>query len=183
MLPNRYRFLLSLLFVGAATGLALISVPAATVGVCAVILAVLYPKLESVIEFSFGPLKAKLERSISESEQLLQDVRSLAVTTARVAASTAARSGRKSPPTDWAFRATKELEGHLLKLGASDHDLFACRQDIVRFGIRDLGVHATWVSTYTTNTVFHAEREMMISEGEVADPGAVESFLRRYEAL
>lgn len=72
MLPNLARLVLGLLFIAASTTLALFSVPAAVVAICSVILVVLHPRLASVIEFSFGPLKATLERNISQSEHLIR---------------------------------------------------------------------------------------------------------------
>ena len=81
------RLFLSLTFVAAVTTLAAFNLPAAIAAIAASILAVAYPKIDSIIEISFGPLKAKLERNVTASELLLKRLSEFAVVQGRTAAS------------------------------------------------------------------------------------------------
>lgn len=65
------RWVLKVGFVAAVTALAFFSIPVAVVALVATILVALNEKASGIVELSFGPLKTKLERDLSEAEKLL----------------------------------------------------------------------------------------------------------------
>lgn len=66
-------------FVLAAALLSLHSIQVATTFICAVVLSALHYRVDNIIEFSLGPIKVKLERTLSASERPLADLEKLAV--------------------------------------------------------------------------------------------------------
>src|SRR3546814_12663545 len=85
---------LSIAFVIAVTALAWFHLPVAVIAMCASILAALYGKASTLVEVSFGPLQAKLERDVSEAEKLVAKLRELAALQAKAAIGAAVRTGR-----------------------------------------------------------------------------------------
>ena len=51
-------------FILAVVALSWFRLSASVMAICAVVLVVMAGKLESLVEFSFGPLKAKMERNL-----------------------------------------------------------------------------------------------------------------------
>jgi hypothetical protein len=185
MLLSLARVIVSLLFVAAATSLAFFSVPAAIIAICSVILVVLHPRLASVIEFSFGPLKATLERNISQSELLIAELKDMAVAQARVAAAAAAHTGRFAQANDWIFVATKDLESRLVKMGVPDEEIVAVRKDLVRFTLVDLGARAIGANSnmsWPSDPMAAAERRQILDDDRT-DADAIEAYLTKYELL
>src|SRR3546814_11673630 len=86
---------LSIAFVIAVTALAWFHLPVAVIAMCASILAALYGKASTLVEVSFGPLKAKLEREVSEAEKLVAKLRKIASLQAKAARSEARRVGKE----------------------------------------------------------------------------------------
>ena len=179
------RIILMIGFVVAATMLSWFSVSAALVAVSTTMLCVLYGKLDLIIEVSFGPLKAKLERNISESDRLLQALKKFASVQAKATASAAAHTGRFATGNDWIFLATKELEAALREIGATEDDLSHVRSDLVRLTLRDLGAAATGGSMIPSKLgkIAVEEWRQLRGDGEANDPDAIEAWLIKWDAL
>ncbi len=172
-------------FVGVATVLSWFSVSAALIAVSTTMLCVLYGKLDFIIEVSFGPLKAKLERNISESERLLQALKRFASVQAKATASAAVHTGRFASGDDWIFLATKGLENALKEIGATEDDLVQVRSDLVRLTLRDLGAVAMGGGLIPSKLgkIAVAEWQQLRKDGEANDPDAVEAWLRKWDVL
>src|SRR3546814_18060514 len=85
---------LSIAFVIAVTALAWFHIPVAVIAMCASILAALYGKASTLVEVSFGPLKAKLERDVSEAEKIVAKLRELAALKAKADSGASVRTDR-----------------------------------------------------------------------------------------
>lgn len=176
---------LSIGFVVAAVALAFFSVAAATSFVCATILVVLYPRIETVIEFSFGPLKARLERNLSASEVLLDQLRELSVIQARLGMSTAARSGRFHDPDDWIFQRMKELDAHLGKMGVVPEVRKEIRGDSITSILYDFRNTILGGNFWQfTELGLEAQKEWReLRSSPIIDVAAIERWLVRWEIM
>lgn len=131
-------------FVLAAIGLAWFSLPVAIIAIVAVALVIIQSKANSLIEFSFGPLKAKLERELSDAEKVVEKLKHLAVLQAKAAMMAAMRTGRWAGGDDvWQFEHAKQLEQALREIGSSEDALREVRADLVWFAVFDAGHSAT----------------------------------------
>ena len=174
---------LKVLFVLAVTALAWFNLSASVMAVCAVVLVVLGGKLESLVEFSFGPLKAKIERNLSESERLLENLKNLAVIQARAANSASVWTGRFASGDDWIFQSVKRVENGLRQIGVSEDQIIDARSDFVRLTIGDAALAATG-----GNYVPGLGPEIEVAWRKVRevprdDPDAIEEFLRSIDRL
>lgn len=133
---------LGLGFVAVAVLLAFFSVAAATVFVCATILVVIYPRIDTVIEFSFGPLTAKLERTITKSELILDSLQKLSVVQAKLGLNSAIRVGRLHHGAEWIFPLMKGIDALLSEIGVDTTIRSEVRKDIVDYTIHDLALAA-----------------------------------------
>lgn len=172
-------------FVFGVTALAWFSVPAAVVAICASILAALYGKLGTIIEISFGPLKAKLEREITEAEKLLQSLRKLALVQAKTAISIGARTGRWSSEDDWNYQTVRQLEAALREAGVDEASLKEARQDFVQFTVRDLAYCVMGGAYVPMNLGVEARREYdQIRKGDgFTNPDQLEQYLKKWNVL
>ena len=182
-MPNALAHIARVLFVGAITVLAWFNISASIMAICAVVLVALYGKLESLVEFSFGPLKAKIERNISESEKLLNNLKDLASVQARAANAASVYTGRFSSGDDWIFQSVKRVESGLRAIGASDENIVEARSDFVRLTVGDAAIAATG-GVYVPALGPDAEKEWRSLRSESrSDPDAVEAYLRKWEML
>ena len=170
------------LFVIVATALAWFNVAAAIVFVCACLLVALFPKFESIVELSFGPLKAKLERTVSESEKLVSGLRELALAQSKALVSASAHTGRFATNDGWIFHAAKSIESGLRSIGASEEELKLAREDLVRLTIRDIGAAATNGSYLPSDLGDEAEVEWIEfrRSEKLADPDFLQSWLEKH---
>ena len=170
-------------FVVSITTLAWLNISASVMAVCAVVLVVLGGKLESLVEISFGPLKAKIERNLSESEKLLESLKSFAAIQARAANSASVWTGRFASGDDWIFQSVKRVEQGLIELGLNEDQLIEARRDFVDLTIGDAGSAATG-GNYVPGLGDDSEadwRELRNSHRK--DPDAVEAFLKKWDRL
>ena len=174
---------LKILFVLAVTALAWFNLSASVMAVCAVVLVVLGGKLESLVEFSFGPLKAKIERNLSESERLLENLKSLAVIQARAANTASVWTGRFASGDDWIFQSVKRIEKGLWQIGVSEDQIIDARSDFVRLTIGDAALAATG-GNYVPGMGSEIEAEWRkVREVPRDDPDAIEAFLKSIDRL
>lgn len=138
-----WKLLAKAAFVFGTTALAYFDLPVALFSVGVMVLAALYDKADSLIELSFGPLKAKLERSVSESEKLLSGLRSLALAQSKAVVAAASSTGRFASDDAWIFHTAKEVENGLRAIGVSEDELIEARSALVSLTLRDLGATAT----------------------------------------
>jgi len=139
-----------------------------------------------LIELSFGPLRAKLERDLSEAEQLVQKLRSFAALQAGTIISAATRTGRWADAADdWQYVNLRRTEEALRHMGVSEEELKAARADLVNMTVRDLGNSAlgqTYVPTKLGQEAVSEWQELKRT-GRQAIPDEVEAYLRKWDAL
>jgi hypothetical protein len=178
-------FIAKAVFVIAVTSLAWFNVAAAIVAICAVLLTVLHGKASSIIELSFGPLKAKIERELSDAEKLVGQLKRVAAIQARQAIAASARTGRFASEDDWIFVATKRTEAALRELGVSEEELQEARSDLVQLTLYDLGSSATGGAYIPSALGSDAVREWREAKRVKAfsDPNAVEAWLSKWGVL
>ncbi|MGB7654940.1 MAG: hypothetical protein WBL74_05620 [Novosphingobium sp.] len=131
------KILLKVAFVVAASVLAWFSVPVAIVAICAIVLAALSDHTSFLIELSFGPLKAKLERDVTQAEKLLEQLKSFATLQAKASISTSSRTGRWADYEPWNYYLAVEIENSLRSMGVAEDEISDALQDFVSFTIRD----------------------------------------------
>ena len=173
-------------FVIGVVALAWFNLPVAIIAIIAVALTILHGKANSLIEFSFGPLKAKLEREISDAEKLVEKLRNLAVFQAKAAVTGAIRGNRWGSSDDvWQFENVRHFEKALLEIGASDSDLNEMRADMVLFALIDAGNSATGGGTVPSHLSLEAQQAWSAirdSQG-FQNPEIVASWLRQWDEL
>lgn len=175
---------MQLAFVVIVTALAWFNLAASVMAVCAVVLVTLAGKLESLVEFSFGPLKAKIERNLSESERLLQQLKLFAAIQARAANAASVNTGRFSAGNDWIFQSVKRVEAGLRSLGVSEDEIVSARTDFVRLTIGDAGLAATGGSYVPSKLGDDAVKDWhSLRDESRGDPDAIEHFLSKWGAL
>jgi hypothetical protein len=181
---NIVKWMLRLAFIVAVTTLAWFNLAASIMAVCAVVLVALVGKLESLVEFSFGPLKAKIERNLSESEKLLQQLKSFAAIQARAANDASVNTGRFSSGSDWIYQSIKRVETGLRELNVSEEEIVSARSDFVRLTIGDAGRAATG-GGYVPLKLGQAAVDdwHALHREERGNPDAVEGFLVKWNAL
>ena len=172
-------------FVIGATVLAYFDMPLALFAVSVSILTALYDKADSLIELSFGPLKAKLERNVSESEKMLSGLRSLALAQSKAVVAAASATGRFASDDAWIFHTMKEIETGLKAIGASSEELAEARSKLVKLTLRDLGATATngsYVPSHLGEEAVEEWHTFRRTE-ELSDPDFVEKWLAKHNAL
>ncbi|WP_432201194.1 hypothetical protein ACRAQ7_02955 [Erythrobacter sp. W53] len=173
--------LLKVGFVIAVTALAWFHLAASIMFVCAIVLLAVAGRLESLVEFSFGPLRAKIEKNLSASEELLENLKNFAVVQARAANAASVHTGRFATNDDWIFRSMKRLETSLVEIGVEAPELREARSDFVRLTIRDAGGSALGGGRIPT-----VLGEGAVSEWRQVDrgnPDEVESFLIKWDVM
>jgi hypothetical protein len=105
----------------------------------AVLLLVL-PKIDTVVEIAFGPLRAKLERKVEETEATLRELRSLALVLADPVMSSAVRLGRWNTALsrEERLRLYERTKAALRRLRASDLEIADASREHHRFVLFDL---------------------------------------------
>jgi hypothetical protein len=177
--------LLKIIFVAAVTALAWFSVPVALVALSAVVLAAIYDKASSLIEISFGPLKAKLERDVTDAEKLLLSLRKLAQVQAKFAISTSARTGRWASEDGWNYDTVRSLEQALRDTGATDAELTDARTDFIHFTLRDYAyciLGGSYVPMHRGQEAV-AEYHRHQKSGSFLDPEFLEQWLTKWSEL
>lgn len=129
-------------FVLAVTALSWFSMPAATVAICASVLVALQGKASTLVELSFGPLKAKLQRDVTEAEKLVAKLRSMAIIQAKATNAAIVRTGRFAENSDWRYLQLRTTEAALRALGVEEPLIADARAEFVRFVAFDLGAGA-----------------------------------------
>lgn len=184
MLKRIGILIVQICFVVAVTTLAWFDVSSAIIAICAVILVVIAGRLSSLVEFSFGPLKAKIERNLSESEELLKGLKALAVVQARAVNSASVSTGRWASGDDWIFQSVKRIEQSLRKIGVSDDDLREARQDFVKLTVGDAAAAAMGGPRVPMHRGKIAVAEWQdVMKTSRFDPDAIEEYLGKWEEL
>lgn len=169
-------------FVVAATALAWFSIPAAVVAIVASILVALQAKAGALIEISFGPLKAKLEREVTEAERLVKQLREFAALQAQAIVAAGVRAGRWSSESDWLYLHVKELEASLRGMGVSEEALKTSRQEFVTYAVHDAAHMAMGGGRLPKKDGEYLDSEWREALGEFpnTDPDRIEAFLNRH---
>ncbi|HEX2811327.1 MAG TPA: hypothetical protein VHO04_01495 [Sphingopyxis sp.] len=180
-----WKAITKIAFVLAVTSLAWFSIAVAIIAICATVLVAIHDKASSLIEISFGPLRAKLERTVSESEKLISGLRNLAVAQSKAIVSASAHTGRFGTADDWIFSASKDIEAGLRAIGATDDEIMEARSDLVRLTLRDLGAAATNGSTLPTQLGQEATSEWQDFRRteKLSDPDFIEAWLIKHIAF
>ena len=169
-------------FIVGIPALAWFSLAVSIMAVCAIVLVVLVGKLESLVEFSFGPLKAKIERNLSKSEQLLDDLKRFATIQAKAAINANVYNGRwGAEEDDRVFHSVRSVEQGLRGLGFDDAEIREARREFVRLTIFD-AAHAVLGGSTIPKPLSGGDIEEwknLRRELEV-DVDAIEGFLRRF---
>lgn len=173
---------LKIVFVALVTTLAWFNVPAAIVAIAASIIAALHGKAGALIEISFGPLKAKLEREVSEAERLVSQLREFAALQAKAVIAAGVRTGRFASEDDWLFHHVKGLEAALREMGVTEETLKEARREFVAYTISDVGAMAMGQGTIPTVDGKLLEKEWRDATGSFLgrDPDKIEAFLNEF---
>jgi hypothetical protein len=172
-------------FVLGVTALAWFSIPAATVAIVASILVALQAKAGTLIEISFGPLKAKLEREVSEAERLVKQLREFASLQAKAIVSAGVRTGRWVSDDDWLYQNIRSLEASLREMGVGEEALKSFRGEFVLYAINDAGAMALGNGQIAVKNGKMLEQEWREALGEFPNRSAntIEAFLNRHELM
>lgn len=170
-------------FVIAVTVLAWFNLAASIMAVCAVVLVALAGKIGSLVEFSFGPLKAKLEKTLTESEILLQSLREFSLIQASEAVAARAQMNRWAAEDDSDYQSVVRVIEGLSRAGFSDTDLERVKWPFVEMTIKDAGLAAIGLGTVPG----HLGQDATLEWQEVAknrhDPDRIEAYLRKWNSL
>ena len=175
------RLGVQLSFIAGCTLLAWFSISAAIIAICATILVVLAGKLESIVELSFGPLRAKLERNLSKSEQLLDNLKRFAAIQGKAAIAANVYNGRFGSDDDRVLQSVRSVEQGLRELGFDENEIAGVRSDFVRLTIRDAAGSALGspnIPSKETNDTIAEWKSLHHSSDP--DPDVVEEFLCRH---
>lgn len=166
-------------FVVAATTLAWFNIPAAVVAIAASILVALHGKAGALIEISFGPLKAKLEREVTEAERLVSQLREFAALQAKAVIAAGVRAGRFASESDWLYHHVKDMESALRSMGVSEEALKGARKEFVTYTINDAGHMALGHGHIPSKDGKFLDTEWREAMGQFPDrnPDKVEAFL------
>lgn len=172
-------------FVVGVTTLSYFSIPAAIIAICASVLVALHGKASTLVELSFGPLKAKLQRDLSEAEQLVGKLRSLAVLQAKATIAASVRTGRFADSSDWQFTQLGTTEAALRDLGVAEADIIGARAEFLKFVVSDLGRTAMGSDRIPLHLGKDVEADWraVTSKGLEKTPDDVEAFLRKWGQL
>ena len=179
------KTLLKIAFVTIITLLAWFKLQAAILAVCAAIIVALYDKLGSLIELSFGPLRAKLEKNLSDSEKVVEKLRLYAAVQAKDAISASVHTGRFASGTDWIFVNAKRVESGLRELGLGEDEIAESRKELVSLTLRDLGSAAIGQGRLP----MHLEEQARIDWHELnrsdalSNPDAIAFYLEKWGEL
>lgn len=181
----KMKSLLKISFVAAVTVLSWFNVSAAIIAIAATILVALQDRASTLIEVSFGPLRAKLERDVSEAEELVSKLRQFAGLQAKAIMQATVRTGRWADTSDWQLRTLRELEDALRGLGLSDNDLKTSRADFMRYTINDMGNAALGAGHLPTHLGNDAQVEWhaISNKGFAKTPDDIEAYLRKWNLL
>jgi hypothetical protein len=173
-------------FIVAVTALTWFSVSMAIVAICACILVALQARASTLIEVSFGPLRAKLERELSEAEKLVGKLREFATLQAKALVTSTIRVGRWADATpEWQFDSLRQTEDALRDLGVPEEALSHVRSDFVKFTVSDAGNSALGTNSLPSNLPPEGQSEWQAIRRKGLDktPDEIESFLTKWEAL
>jgi len=172
-------------FILCVSAIGYVSVTVAILIIVTVLLTFLQSKADSLIELSFGPLKAKLEKTVSESEKLITGLRKLSLAQSKALVSAAAHTGRFATDDAWIFHAAKDIEAGLKAIGATEIELAQSRSDLVRLTLRDLGACATNGGQVPIQLGEQAVSEWQKFRGtpDLLNPQFIETWLQKYNAL
>ena len=179
------KLLVKIGFVAIITVLAWFKPQAAILAICAAILVALYDKLGSLIELSFGPLRAKLEKNLSESERVVEKLRLYAAVQAKAAISASVHTGRFASGTDWIFLNAKRVENGLRELGLEESEIAEARKELVTLTLRDLGSAAIGQGRLPMHLDEQARVEWheLNRSDSLSNPDAIASYLERWSEL
>lgn len=177
---------LKVAFVIGVTVLAWFNVSAAIMAVAASILVVLWDKAKDIVEISFGVLKAKIQRDVSEAEKLVQQLRDFSALQTEAIFSAAVRSGRWAGEGDaWVFHHVKALEASLAGMGVAPETIKAARQELVRFTASDAGAMAMGSGRIPKVDGKYVEKDWREALGKHGDrdPDRIEAFLTGHDLM
>jgi hypothetical protein len=174
---------LQLLFVVTVTALAWFNVAAAVIAICAIVLVAMGGRLESLVEFSFGPLKAKLEKNLTESEILIQKLREFSIIQAAEAVATRAHMNRWASEGDTDLRSITRIVDGLRATGCSDSDLQQVKWPFVEMTIKDVGMAAIGLGRIPVHLGTEATNEWQEVARERGNPDRIEGYLRKWDVL
>jgi hypothetical protein len=172
-------------FVAGVTVLSWFSVAAAVIAISAVILVALQSRAAALIEVSFGPLRAKLERDITQAEKLVEKLRGFAALQAKGIITANTRLGRWQDQSDWPFQSLREIEAALRELGVPEEKINEARSEMVRFTISDLGNAAMGTSRVPMHLGQDAVNEWqeVMQKGLEKTPDEIEAYLKKWNVL
>lgn len=172
-------------FVLAVTGLAWFNVTAAIIAICATVLTALQGKAGEVIEFSFGPLRAKLKQEISEAERLIEHLRAASISQAKAIVASGLRTGRFSEQTDWQYQSLRAIESNLRQMGIGDDELRDLRKEFVAYTIADAGGMVMGQGHIPSKNGQFLEAEWREALGKYPDrdPTKIETFLNKHDLM
>ena len=172
-------------FVVIVTALAWANVTVAVIAICATVLAALHGKANEVIEFSFGPLKAKLREEISEAEKLVRKLREFAALQAKVIIAAGVRTGRFGDEGDWLYRHVTAMESSLRDMGVSDEQMADARHEMLRYVISDLGSQAMGHGMVPTKAGKDAvaDWQSVMGKGLAKSPDEIQAFLLKWNLM
>ena len=172
-------------FVLAVSGLAWFNVTVAITAICATVLTALHGKAGEIIEFSFGPLKAKLKQEISEAERLVEHLRAASISQAKVIIASGLRTGRFSEQTDWQYQSLRAIESSLRQMGIVDDDLRNLRKEFVAYTIAEAGGMALGHGHIPSKNGQFLEAEWREALGKYPerDPAKIEAFLTKHDLM
>lgn len=172
-------------FVFAITALSWFSLPTAVIAISATILVALQARASTLIEVSFGPLRAKLEREVTEAEKLVEKLREFAGLQAKAVISASTRVGRWGGAGEWAYDSVREMEQALRELGVSEDSLREARRDFVKFVVSDAGFSALGTNEMPRGLAPEGQTEWRAirDKGLEKSPDEIEAFLRKWRAL
>ena len=172
-------------FVVAVTAVAWFNWPAAVLAVSATLLAILHDKASTLIEISFGPLTAKLEREVSAAERLVEQLRDFAGLQAKSVLAAGIRTGRWAANDGWIYAQFRQLERSLRSMGVDECVIGEARSELVKYAIWDAASAALGGSQIATKDGEMLSVEWHAARGHFpdADPDRIESFLLQHELM
>ena len=169
-------------FVVAVTILAWFNISASVAAIVASIMVALHGKAETLIEISFGPLKAKLQREVTQAETLVKQLREFAALQAKAVMAAGVRTGRWASDSDWLFHAYKEMESALRMMHVSEDTLTGVRKEFVTYTVNDAGAAALAGGQIPSKDGTMLEKEWREAMGKFPDrsPDRIEAFLTNH---
>lgn len=179
------KMFLKILFVAAVTVLAWFSWPTALVAISATLLAALYDKASALIEISFGPLTAKLEREVSAAERLVDQLRDFAAIQAKSVIAAGIRTGRWAGSDGWIYSHFRNLERSLREMGVSEESIGEARSELVKYAVWDAALCALGGSQVAKKDGRLLDKEWHAAVGTFpdADPDRIEAFLIKHDLM